>query len=78
VISIVALSRLGLDQAPPRWIITRRAQFDLLAGPGQGVGALAVDLDRRIGGRDLVDLADEGGQGGRRPARASGARPSAR
>ena len=46
------------------WIVTgRAAQLDLLAVAHPLVGALAVDLDRRDGGRHLLDVADE-----RRPA----------
>ena len=59
-------------------------QLDRLAGAGQVVGALAVDLDGRIGRRDLDDLADEARQHGvdlgeRRPhvGLAPGSRPRA-
>ena len=40
----------------------RGAEVHLDALAGQVVGALAVDLDRREGRRNLLDLADEGRQ----------------
>ncbi len=39
-----------------------RLELDLLAGPHALVGPPTVDLDRRDGRRDLLDLADEAGQ----------------
>ena len=43
----------------------RARQLDVLAGPDPGVGPLAVDLDRRDRGRDLLEVADEGASAAR-------------
>ena len=42
----------------------RDFSLDLLAGAGAGIGRLPVDLERRIGRRDLLDLAGEAGERG--------------
>ena len=44
--------------------VTPRAFRDVLARAGEIIGALAIDLDRRIGGRRLFDRAGEGWEDG--------------